>query len=132
MSMDTILKKENLERVEGVHTPLIWQISVDFYSEEPELLNSPEYVIHALVEAAKQADITVVSSHYNKLPGQGLSAVVFLVESHISLHTWPEYGYGSLDIEVCDGEPEKALDHLVKAFKIKKMKVRRIERGLFD
>ncbi|NPA22179.1 MAG: adenosylmethionine decarboxylase [Candidatus Micrarchaeota archaeon] len=124
------LKNENLEK-RSLQKPLMWQISVDFYTEDPKLLNDVEYVKDALVKAAKEADISIISSNFHQFPVQGLSGFVFLEESHISIHTWPEYSFGVLDIEVCDGEPEKALEFLKKAFKMTKYYVKRIERGLF-
>src|SRR5262245_31813827 len=49
---------------------------------------------HALREAATAAGATILHVHLHRFsPNGGLSGVVVLAESHISIHTWPERGY---------------------------------------
>ncbi|MGD2295663.1 MAG: adenosylmethionine decarboxylase, partial [Candidatus Aminicenantes bacterium] len=63
---------------------------------------------------------------------RGVSGVVVISESHISTHTWPEYGYGALDIYTCgDGtDPEKAIIYAVEAFGASSSHMTEITRGL--
>jgi len=60
-----------------------------------------------LEQAAKEAGATVVKTVLHQFNPQGLSGVVVIAESHIAIHTWPEYRYAALDIFTC-GLPEIA------------------------
>lgn len=64
-----------------------------------------------LRQSALAAGATIVYSHFHAFgPGQGVTGVVLLAESHISIHTWPETGFAALDIFMCGGaEPRRAL-----------------------
>lgn len=64
-----------------------------------------------LRQAAVAAGATIVYSHFHAFgPGQGITGVVLLAESHISIHTWPELGFAALDIFMCgQAEPRRAL-----------------------
>ncbi len=65
-----------------------------------------------LVEAAKRANAQVWSVSFHKFPPHGVSGVVVISESHLSVQTWPEVNYMALDIYTC-GEsslPEVAVN----------------------
>lgn len=51
------------------------------------------------VAAAGATLIDIRLHHFG--PGQGVTGVALLSESHISIHTWPEHGYGALDFFLC-------------------------------
>ena len=73
---------------------------------------------HALREAAMAAGATILHVHLHRFsPNGGLSGVVVLAESHISIHTWPERGYAALDLFMCGAaDPYKAVPVLREAF----------------
>jgi len=65
---------------------------------------------------------------------QGVSAIVMLAESHISVHTWPEKEYAAADVFTC-GEamyPQKAVEVMKERFQSKKLKQRVIKRMDFN
>lgn len=68
--------------------------------------------------AARAAGATVLHSYLHPFgPEMGVSGVVVLAESHISIHTWPERGYAAVDIFMCgDCDPYKSVDVLKDAF----------------
>lgn len=68
-------------------------------------LNHPEWLDATLVAAANEAGATVVNSSFHHFSPQGVSGVVVIAESHITLHTWPEMGYAALDVFTC-AKPE--------------------------
>jgi S-adenosylmethionine decarboxylase len=74
----------------------------------------------------------VWSISFSRFPPQGVSGVVVISESHISTHTWPEYGYVALDIYTCGKhvDPEKAVVFAVEAFGSSTSHITEITRGL--
>lgn len=79
---------------------------------DPEIIKSVDKVQQILVKAAEIAEAQVWSISVNRFPPQGVSGVIVISESHISTHTWPEYGYAALDFYTCgnSGDPEKLLE----------------------
>ncbi|MEM9062236.1 MAG: adenosylmethionine decarboxylase [Pseudomonadota bacterium] len=74
---------------------------------------------------------TLLHIHTHKFSPQGVSGVAVLAESHISVHTWPEIGYGAFDVFMCgDAEPWKAVDVLSAAFATDDVRVKEFRRGL--
>lgn len=71
------------------------------------LLLEKEQLESALVESATQAGAHVVKSVFHQFSPHGLSGVVVIAESHITVHTWPEHSYAAIDIFTC-GEPDIA------------------------
>ena len=85
-----------------------------------------------LVKAAEIAEAQVWSISVNRFPPQGVSGVIVISESHISTHTWPEYGYAALDFYTCgnSGDPEKAVFYAVEAFGASTSHITEITRGI--
>src|SRR5437879_6756298 len=82
---------------------------------DPDAINSLEAVKGALVEAAKRAQATIVDVVFHEFNPFGISGVVVIAESHLSIHTWPEYRYAAVDIFSCRDalQPEGAASCLV-------------------
>jgi S-adenosylmethionine decarboxylase len=85
-----------------------------------------------LVKSAEIAGAQVWSISFSKFPPHGVSGVVVISESHISTHTWPEYGYVALDIYTCgkNVDPEKAVVYAVEAFGSSTSHITEITRGI--
>jgi len=66
-----------------------------------ELLDSPERLGEILNSCAVRGGATVVSSSFHHFSPQGVSGVVVIAESHITVHTWPEHGYAAVDVFTC-------------------------------
>lgn len=87
----------------------------------PSVLNNEECIKQALKEAAEAAGATLLSVCSHSFSPQGVTAIALLAESHIAVHTYPEYGYAAIDAFTCGPNctPEKACDHLRSAFRSK-------------
>ena len=73
---------------------------------------------------------TLLHIHTHKFSPQGVSGVAVLAESHISVHTWPEIGYGAFDVFMCgDAQPWKAVDVLKAAFATPDVRMKELRRG---
>jgi S-adenosylmethionine decarboxylase len=74
---------------------------------EQRMLTDAETLKQALVNAAQAAGAHVVETVFHQFSPHGLSGVVVIAESHITVHTWPEHGYAAVDVFTC-GAPEMA------------------------
>ena len=92
-----------------------------------------ETVKHALVEAAKRAHATIVDVVFHEFNPFGISGVVVIAESHLSIHTWPEHRYAAVDIFSCGDvlKPEVAANYLVEQLGAERTSVVELQRGLF-
>lgn len=81
--------------------------------------------------AAEAAGATIVTSTFHQFAPQGVSGVVVVQESHLSIHTWPELGYAAVDFYTCgDCEPEAAHRFLKEALGASEYELIRVERGI--
>ena len=86
----------------------------------------------ALVRAAEASGATVLHSYMHPFgPEMGVSGVVVLAESHISIHTWPERGYAAVDVFMCgECDPYRAVSVLREAFKPGDLQIAEHRRGM--
>ena len=87
-----------------------------------------------LVEAARRANAQVWSVSFNRFPPNGVSGVVVISESHLSVHTWPEENYMALDIYTCGEKsmPFNAVQYVLEKIDAKRSHITEISRGLDD
>jgi S-adenosylmethionine decarboxylase len=97
-----------------------------------ELLNDEEGIRRALLRAVMEANATILGSSFHKFSPQGVSGVVVIAESHLSIHTWPEFGYAAVDVFTCGDRamPHKAVEHLIEVFTPTHYDLREMSRGL--
>jgi len=102
----------------------------ELHGGNPNLLNDEDFVKSALTEAAKASGATLLSLVSHKFSPQGVTAVALLSESHISLHSWPEYGFASIDCYTCGShtDPESACKSLKDAFEATYSAIRLLQR----
>ncbi|MFN8848035.1 MAG: polyamine aminopropyltransferase [Bdellovibrionales bacterium] len=106
-------------------------ILVEFTDCNSDILNDVDKVEKSMVEAAKTAGATVINSTFHHFSPWGISGVVVIQESHLAIHTWPEFGYAAVDLFTC-GEtvnPWVSFEHLKKAFKSNKYSALEMNRG---
>lgn len=95
-------------------------------------LADPELIDRALRDGATAAEATILHAHFHHFsPNGGVSGVVVLAESHISIHTWPERDFAAVDIFMCGTcDPYKAIPLLKAAFKPSFINLNEQRRGL--
>ncbi len=120
-----------MEKARVLDAPLGKHIIVELFTEDREFLNNEKKIMEALEKASQEGEVTVVGRASTTFNPHGVTAVLLLAESHISIHTWPEYGYAALDIFTCGGNPEKILRKIVEEAKCTHVKIKRINRGEF-
>jgi S-adenosylmethionine decarboxylase len=103
---------------------------IDLY--EAEALDDPARIETVLVDAARRAGATVLSCDFHHFqPNGGVSGVVVLAESHISIHTWPERGYAALDVFMCgECRPIETVAAVREAFRPARVGLSEIRRGV--
>ena len=81
--------------------------------------------------AAEAAGATVVADVFHRYRPQGVTGVVVIEESHLSVHTWPEHGYAAVDFYTCGGcKPELAAEVLAKGVEAQRVNHLLVHRGL--
>ncbi len=113
-----------------LNAPLGRHLIVEIYTKDREFLNDEKRIMKALEEAANAGEVTIVGRTSATFNPHGVTAVLLLAESHISIHTWPEYGYAAVDIFTCGGNPDKILEKIVEVSKSHRYEVLQdIDRG---
>jgi spermidine synthase len=106
-------------------------ILVEFLGCSSQVLNDVPKIESSMIHAAKEAGATVISSNFHHFSPFGVSGVVVIQESHLAIHTWPEYRYAAVDLFTCGNsvEPWISFEILKKAFEAEHGNAIEINRG---
>ncbi len=108
---------------------------IDLRDCDPETIKSVDPTREIVLRAAKECGATILDDHFHQFHPIGVSGVVLIAESHISIHTWPESGFAAADIFTCgEMKPQVAIDIMREGFRAKEttMKVKVVVRGQLD
>ncbi|MCK5533487.1 S-adenosylmethionine decarboxylase proenzyme [bacterium] len=107
-------------------------ILAEFYDCKAEILNDVKKIEEIMVEAANVIKACVVNQSFHKFEPHGVSGVVVIAESHLSIHTWPEYNFASVDVYTCGDkiDPWIAYEYLNEVLKAKRSNVLEVKRGI--
>lgn len=99
-----------------------------------EVLDDVDFVKICLNEAAMRCGATVVGESFCHFPPHGVSGIINIAESHISIHTWPEYRYAAVDVFTCGDnvEPEEAAKLIVEKLEAKSYSLVELQRGIIE
>jgi S-adenosylmethionine decarboxylase len=105
---------------------------VELYDCDKEALNDLGFLREVMVDAAIDSGAVVLGDSFHRFSPQGVSGVVIIAESHLSIHTWPEYGYAAVDFFTCGTavQPEKAAAVLVAKLGSRKHSLMEVPRGV--
>jgi S-adenosylmethionine decarboxylase proenzyme len=97
--------------------PLGRHVHLDLYDCPQALLLAPATAQSILRAAALKMNATIVSDHFHAFNPHGVSGVVIIAESHLSVHTWPEHGYAAVDVFSCgDLDLDAGIAVLIEGF----------------
>jgi len=122
-SIQWVTDKPNKLKHAGIH------LIAEFW--DGRIIETEKELKEILAKAVKSANANALKTVVHKFEPQGITGVVLLAESHIALHSWPEYKYLAIDIFTCGDKstPYKALDYLKKELAPKKVDLQEVERG---
>ena len=119
------------EKVTTPVRPIGVHLVIDAWQSPAHLLNDPERIKQALTDAADVGGATLIDLCVHQFSPYGVTATATLAESHIAIHTWPEYGYFAADLFFCGkGDPYEAMRSLQTTLQAKQVNVTEIKRGL--
>lgn len=103
----------------------------DLYGCDSHEIDSVEGLETLMRDAAHAAHMEILHVYMHRFSPHGVTGVVVLSTSHISVHTWPEYGYAAFDVFSCSDEARTrlALDYIVKRLQYSRKKIHAIDRG---
>ncbi len=106
-------------------------IIIDLHDCNVTKLDDVDYIKTVLEKAALEAKAKIIQTVLHRYQPQGVTGVCLVAESHLSIHTWPEYGFAAVDIFMCgkEGFPEKARDYIRTALEGEEGYVMSIPRG---
>ncbi|OIP71451.1 MAG: S-adenosylmethionine decarboxylase proenzyme [Oscillatoriales cyanobacterium CG2_30_40_61] len=103
---------------------------VDAWQCPAELLNDPERIRRAMLDAISAGGATLIDLCVHQFSPHGVTATATLAESHIAIHTWPELGYFAADLFFCGaGNPQRAIKFIETALQAKQVRLREFKRG---
>lgn len=113
-------------------SPLGMHVLLDLHDVSGAMLTDCPLIEQLLLDAAAAAGARVLGSRFHPFgPGQGITGVLLLAESHISIHTWPEHGYAAVDVFMCgDARPMAAITLIRDRLGAARSSVRECPRGL--
>jgi S-adenosylmethionine decarboxylase proenzyme len=109
-------------------------VLAEFYDCHANVLNNPVMIETLMKEAAEACGATIVQSCFHRFNPYGVSGVVVISESHLAIHTWPEYGYASVDLYTCGDacDPNVAFEYIRQKLASAHATATELKRGRMD
>lgn len=106
-------------------------IIAELYGVEQDLISKEDKVKAIMLEVVENSGLTIIGSLFKQFEPYGVSGVILISESHVSIHTWPEYSLVNLDIFTCgeQAKAERVFELFLERFKPKSFKRHAIDRG---
>ena len=106
-------------------------ILAEFFNCDREILNDSGEIEILMKKAALACGATIISSVFHTFNPHGVSGVVVIAESHLAIHTWPEYGYAAVDVFTCGNlvDPNTAIQSVQISVRADNMESKEFIRG---
>ena len=114
-------------RTLGVH------LLLDLENCNENILNDLDIIKQTLISAAQKSGARIMGETFHKFTPVGVTGIVSIAESHISIHTWPEFNYAAVDIFTCNKKfiSAKAVELIIDMLECQDSDTREIKRGIF-
>ncbi|MBO0991876.1 adenosylmethionine decarboxylase [Bacillus sp. SD088] len=109
--------KRTVQKTQFQHA-LGHHILLELHDCDVALLKDVQRIKTIMSQAAHKAKATIVNEHFHHFSPHGVSGVVIIQESHLTIHTWPEYGYAAIDVFTCSSklDLQEAVKHITEQF----------------
>lgn len=107
------------------------QLIVELYGCDRTLLDDPSRLEQILTEAISRSGGTIVKPCFHQFSPHGVTGVVVIAESHVAIHTWPEFGYCALDVFTCGTQvnTDQIFECVRNEFQAQETSVMEVKRG---
>lgn len=122
-----------ISKVVGMKT-LGRHLIVELYDCDTKTLTDVGRIEDIMVNAAKAMKAHIVDVVFHTFSPHGVSGIVVIAESHLSIHTWPEHAFASVDIYTCGStiDPWKAYKNLCRDFRARNATALEMKRGVLN
>jgi S-adenosylmethionine decarboxylase proenzyme len=109
-------------------------VLLELFECDPKLLNDITFIKESMIAAANASGATILGESFHQFSPQGVSGVIIIAESHLTIHTWPEHGYAGADIFTCGTrvQPIVAAEVLIEKFKPGNSSIVQLDRGMIE
>ena len=109
-------------------------ILAEYLECECTYLDSEGAIRNLMLEAASKIGATIVGDIFHHFSPQGVTGVVVIAESHLAIHTWPEFRYASVDLFTCGNrvDPWIGFEYLKEELRSRKWVSKEIIRGIAE
>jgi len=99
-----------------------------------EVLNDLDFLRDCLNQAALQCGATIVGESFHQFSPRGVSGIINIAESHIAIHTWPEYSYAAVDVFTCGNNvnPEEIANLITQSLQSQNYSAIELRRGMVE
>ena len=115
-------------------SPFGKHILAEYLECECTYLDSEHAIREVMLEAASASGATIVGNIFHHFSPQGVTGVVVIAESHLAIHTWPEYRYASVDLFTCGShlDPWVGFEYIKERLQSRKWMSKEIIRGTLE
>ena len=108
------------------------QIIAELWDCNIDILNNIELIERIFIDAALEAGAEIREVAFHQFAPHGVSGVVIISESHLTIHSFPEHGYASIDVYTCGDkvDPTVAVEYIAKSLESKISEKVEIPRGM--
>lgn len=102
---------------------------LEVYNVQYQLLNELKPLVEVIEEGIQRANMTLLNTFTHQFTPQGVTLLFALAESHVSVHTFPEYGSLTADAYTCgEGNPKIIVLKLLQYLNSENYKLRELYR----
>ncbi|MDP6179248.1 MAG: adenosylmethionine decarboxylase [Desulfatiglandales bacterium] len=109
-------------------------VLIDLYECDHERLRDVDLIREGMLKTSEVMGAEVIGNSFHIFKPWGVSGTVTIAESHLAVHTWPEYNFAAVTFETCGNrmDHEKAYRYLIHFFGAKDPKITYQRRGFLD